>query len=118
MTDRPYMQPNYRDDWEITQVMRRLHEEGRLDEVQDRFWSDERPAEELYDLQSDPHEIDDLAGRSGSAQELERHRNILEHWIRETGDKGQAPEDAAGLKYMFDWWGDKCVNPEYDRFRK
>ena len=35
-----------------------------------------------------------------------------------SGDKGQDPEDAAGLKYMFDWWGDKCVNPEYDRFRK
>ena len=118
MTDRPYMQPNYRDAWEITQVMRRLNAEGRLDEVQDRFWSDDRPAEELYDLQNDPHEIDDLAGRPGYAQELERHRNILAHWIRETGDKGQDPEDAAGLKYMFDWWGDKCVNPEYDRFRK
>jgi arylsulfatase A-like enzyme len=118
LTDRPYMQPNYRDAWEITQTMRKLHAEGGLDVIQDRFWSDERPLEELYDLQNDPHEIDNLAGRPEFVPELERHRNILEHWIRETDDKGQYPEDAANLKYMFDWWGDKCVNPEYDRFRK
>lgn len=41
----------------------------------------------------------------------------LDDWIRETGDKGQYPEDSPNLKYMFDWWGDKCVNPEHDIFR-
>jgi hypothetical protein len=112
------MQPNYRDAWEITQIMRKLHVEGQLDAIQDRFWSDERPAEELYDLQNDPHEIENLAGRSEFEDELIRHRQILEEWIRKTDDKGQYPEDSAGLKYMFDWWGDKCVNPEYDQFRK
>jgi arylsulfatase A-like enzyme len=117
MLDRPYMQPNYRDAWEITRTMRTLHAEGKLDPIQDRFWSDERPGEELYDLETDPHEIDDLADRSEFAGELERHRAILEDWIRATDDKGRYPEDTAGLKYMFDWWGDKCVNPEYDQFR-
>ncbi|MGB2906732.1 MAG: sulfatase [Candidatus Aminicenantaceae bacterium] len=118
LTDRPYMQPNYRDAWEITQTMRTLHAEGRLNAVQDRFWSEERPSEEFYDLQKDPHEIDNLAGRPDVASELERHREILNEWIRATDDKGQYPEDASNLKYMFDWWGDKCVNPEYDRFKK
>jgi hypothetical protein len=111
------MQPNYRDAWEITQAMRRLHAEGKLDPVQDRFWSEERPAEELYDLATDPHEIENLAENPEFADELNRHRSILELWIRETGDKGQYPEDPPGLKYMFDWWGEKCVNPEYDQFR-
>ncbi|MBD3415192.1 MAG: hypothetical protein GF421_12290 [Candidatus Aminicenantes bacterium] len=46
------------------------------------------------------------------------HRKILDKWIRSTGDKGQYPEDKANLKYMFDWWGDRCVNPEYDVFKK
>ena len=118
MLDRPYMQPNYRDEWEITQIMRKLHAEGRLDAIQDRFWSDERPAEELYDLQNDSHEIANLAGHPDYVDELKRHRKILEDWIRKTGDLGQYPEDVPNLKYMFDWWGDKCVNPEYDRFRK
>ena len=117
-SDRPYMQPNYRDTWELTQIMRKLHAEGRLDAIQDRFWSDDRPGEELYDLQNDPHEIENLAGDPKYADELKRHRIILDHWIRKTDDKGQYPEDIANLKYMFDWWGEKCVNPEYDRFRK
>jgi arylsulfatase A-like enzyme len=118
LLDRPYMQPNYRDAWEITQAMRQLHAQGQLDVIQDRFWSEKRPPEELYDLQNDPHEIDNLADRPEFEDELVRHRKILENWIRETDDKGQYPEDTANLKHMFDWWGEKCVNPEYDRFRK
>jgi arylsulfatase A-like enzyme len=118
MLDRPYMQPNYRDAWEITQTIRELHAQSQLDAVQDRFWSEKRPAEELYDLQNDPHETDNLAGLPEFEDELVRHRKILEDWILETGDEGQYPEDAAGLKYIFDWWGKKCVNPEYDQFRK
>lgn len=115
---RPYMQPNYRDEWEITQLMRSLHSEGKLDAVQDRFWAEERPAEELYDLSSDPHEIRNLADEPSFSEELRRRREILENWIRDTDDKGRYPEDTPNLKYMFDWWGEKCVNPEYDIFRE
>lgn len=116
--DRPYMQPNYRDEWDITQLMRKLHTQGKLDAVQDHFWSEERPAEELYDLGNDPHEINNLVEKTAYAAELQRHRNILDHWIDKTNDKGQYPEDKPNLKYMFDWWGEKCVNPEYDIFKK
>ncbi|MFC1540013.1 sulfatase [Gemmatimonadota bacterium] len=115
--DRPWMQPNYRDDWEITQLMRRLHAEGDLDAVQDRFWAGDRPAEELYDLEQDPHEIHNLLGDSDYLETLQYHRSILENWIDATDDKGQYPEDVPNLRYMFDWWGDRCVNPEYDIFR-
>jgi len=118
LTDRPWMQPNYRDDWEITKVMRRLHAEAELDPVQDRFWAGDRPAEELYDLNDDPHEIRNLAEDPALSDELQRHRAILEAWIAETDDKGRYPEDIPNLKYMFDWWGDRCVNPEYDIFRQ
>lgn len=116
-TDRSYMQPNYRDEWEITKMIRKLHAEGKLNPIQDRFWSEERPAEELYDLENDPHEIHNLAHVSSYSEELQGHRNILENWVKETDDKGQYPEDKPNLKYMFDWWGEKCVNPEYDIFR-
>jgi arylsulfatase A-like enzyme len=117
-TDRPYMQPNYRDDWDITQLMRKLHVEGGLNEIQDVFWSKERPKEELYDLENDPHEIHNLAEESSYSIELKRHRNILENWIEESDDKGQYPEDKPNLKYMYNWWGEKCVNSEYDVFKK
>ena len=118
--DRSYMQPNYRDEWEITKLMRKLHAEGKLNAVQDRFWSDERPSEELYDLEKDPHEINNLAFDHDYRDVLIKHRKILTQWIYETDDKGQYPEDSANLKYMLDIWrerGVEPVNPEYDHLR-
>ena len=118
--DRPYMQPNYRDEWEITQLMRRLHAEGKLNDVQDRFWSKERPAEELYDIENDPHEIHNLAFDPRHRSVLMKHRTILSQWIDETDDQGRYPEDSANLKYMLDVWrgrGVEPVNPEYDHLK-
>jgi hypothetical protein len=50
------------------------------------------PAEELYDLQNDPHEIDNLATSSRHATVLNRLRSVLEKWIEETGDQGKTLE--------------------------
>jgi N-sulfoglucosamine sulfohydrolase len=120
MTDKPYMQPNYRDGWETLELMRRMYREGRLNEVQARFWSDERPAEEFYDLQEDPHETINLVHsiKREHAMELARHRDILYRWIIETDDKGRFPESDEALKAVIKRWGDKAVNKEYDRVRK
>lgn len=113
-TDRPYMQPNYRDDWEVTQLMRKAYMNGELNDIQARFWEKERPQEELYDLSKDPDELENLASNSSFSAELKVHRAILEDWITRTDDKGQYPEDVEGLKFMYGIWGEKCVNPEYD----
>ena len=46
-------------------------------------------------------------------------REKLEDWEKETDDKGQYPEDEPNLRFTYERWGDaKCINPEYDRFRK
>ncbi len=113
-TDRPYMQPNYRDDWDITKKIRQMYADGELNELQSRFWSNERPAEELYNLDDDPDEIENLVTNLNYREELERHRKILEDWILQTDDKGQYPENIEGLRFMYEIWGEKCVNPEYD----
>ncbi|MGY1842630.1 sulfatase family protein [Modestobacter sp. SYSU DS0875] len=52
-----------------------------------------KPAEELYDLQEDPHETVDLAGSPEHAEVLDRLRGALDGWIEEYGDLGQVPED-------------------------
>ena len=43
-----------------TRVWEQLHKEGKLNAVQDKFWNP-KPPEELFDLQSDPDEVVNLA---------------------------------------------------------
>ena len=119
MTDRPYMQPQYRDDRESLKVLKQLYREGKLNAVQARFVGDERLAEELYDLQNDPHETENLvhSWKREHAMALGRLRTILHRWIVETDDKGRFPESDEALKAVVDRWGDKAVCPEYNRVR-
>ncbi|MHC4699506.1 MAG: sulfatase/phosphatase domain-containing protein, partial [Planctomycetota bacterium] len=117
-TDRPYLQPQYRDAWPVMTTWKRLHAEGKLTPEAAAFAGNERPAEELYDLESDPHEVRNLAGDPRYAAQLRRHRNILKKWMKETDDKGQHPESTEGLLQVMYRWGDKCVNPEYERVRR
>ena len=113
LPDRPYMQSSYKDSWTVSIKMREMMAAGEMNEAQRVFFSDDRPPEELYDLQNDPHEIHNLAGDSRFAETLNRHRTLLDHWIEQTGDHGQTPESLLGLRCVLARWGDKCVNPEY-----
>lgn len=119
MTDRAYLQSNYRDDWETIKLLKSLYKEGKLNEVQSHFVSDYRPAEELYDLQEDPHETNNLVHsyKREHAIELAKHRDILYKWIIDTDDKGRFPETDEALKAVIDRWGDNAVNKEYNRVR-
>ncbi len=116
-TDRPYMQLNYRHGREYMVRMDELFAQGKLSDVQARFWSNYRPAEELYDLNNDPHEISNLASHPTYRKQLEQLRAQMDQWIAETDDKGQYPEDIPNLHFTFERWGEKCINPEYDQFR-
>lgn len=119
MTDKPYMQPQYRDDREYMKVCRRLYAEGKLDEVQSKLWSENRPAEELYDLVNDPYETNNLVHsfEREHQMELAKHRDILYKWILETDDQGRFPETDEALNAVIDRWEDKAVNKEYKRVR-
>ena len=50
-------------------------------------------------------------------KQLERHRRLLDEWVKETGDQGLKTESDPGLLAVLKRWGEKCVNPEYDRVR-
>lgn len=117
MTDRPYCQPQYRDNRDYMVRMRQLYKEGKLTKEQAWFWAENRPAEEFYDLNKDPHETKNLADDPAYRDKLLKLRNILEKWIEETDDKGQYPESQAGLKAVLKQWKGRCVNPEYDGLR-
>lgn len=117
MTDRPFMQPQYRDGRSYVEVPRQLYKDGKLDAVQSFMWSENRVPEEFYDLENDPHETVNLVDDPKHAEELRRHRAILEKWAEETDDKGQYPESIASLRGVLKRWNKQAVNPEYEKAR-
>lgn len=93
---RPYLQPNrYKDGKPIIKAMRQLHAEGKLNKAQALIMAETRPAEELYDLQADPYELNNLATNPDAQTTLGQMRQALDAWILKTNDKGRFPETEA-----------------------
>ncbi len=116
-TDRPALPRDYRAGQEFCKVLAQMHADGALTDEQSHILRTPRPAEELYDLAADPNELHNLAADPACADTLAELRATLDGWIAETGDKGQYPESAPSLRTALARWGDRCINPEYDRVR-
>ena len=98
----------------VKPLMRELHKNGQLaDHLLDLMKP--FPDEILYDTQSDPYELYNLASSDEHQSALVRLRTTLETWEKETGDRGaipEAPEIVAPFeKEMHDWFG----TPEWYR---
>jgi arylsulfatase A-like enzyme len=91
---RPALQPNaYKDAKPIVRRLRELHEQGKLDELQERLlFAPERAPEELYDLQADPRELRNLAADPAHASTLADLRGRLDAWMKDSGDRGAESE--------------------------
>lgn len=100
---RPHAQRNqYKDGKEISRHSRELFGSSKLNELQARFYQPTRPAEELYDLENDPYEINNLATNPKYKKELSVLRAQLYRWMAETNDPGLIPEpylEELGKKY-------------------
>lgn len=96
LPNRPYLQPcDYKDHKSWMLKLRALDQHGKLNAAQKRVTAKTRPAEELYDLVSDPFEVNNLAGDKTCAAKLEELRTLLSSWEKETGDHGVHPESEA-----------------------
>jgi len=93
MPHRPAMQSsNYSEQTPIRQELRRLDAAGQLDGPQRVLLARNKPAEELYDVQADPYELNNLAGSAEHRDTLERLRTALRQWMIDTRDTGLLPE--------------------------
>ncbi len=82
---------------------------GKLKPEQRDIFLKPRPAEELYRVSKDPHQIANLAANPENSPVLEEARALLERWTTETGDS--IPEDITNDRQ--DAYGKK--NPEHQR---
>lgn len=82
---------NYMFETPTTQIWKRLYDEGKLDPPKTYFW-EPKPAEELYDLETDRDEVNNLAQSDSHQAILNQLRTALDTWIDDVRDVGFLPE--------------------------
>ena len=69
-----------------------------------------RPAEELYDLQTDPDQLKNVAGDPERNAAKTRLRRMLDEWMRTTGDPRATTDDDRWDRYPY--YGQPAKEPE------
>jgi len=78
--------------------LRRVAKEGKMTPAVQLFMAEKKPVEEFYDLQKDPHEINNLAADPAQKENINRFRKAHTTWISETRDLGLIPEPEMVLR--------------------
>ncbi len=77
-------------------VLKELHAAGKLNAAQALFMAAQRPQEEFYDLQTDPHEVKNLVDSPAQKARVQQFAKRLDQWMIETKDQGgraESPEE-------------------------
>ncbi len=93
---------SYREQMPMMQELRRLYRAGKLNEQQALWMKPTKPEEELYDLENDPYELNNLVSQSDLNDTLVHLRKVLDEWIVETNDLGRIPEEELIAKWLPD----------------
>ena len=85
------LQNNYRYRMLAYSQWRKMHAEGKLNGAQRAFF-EAKPVEALYDLEADPHEVNNLATDPQHARTLVQLRKRLRSWLDEKHDLSAYPD--------------------------
>jgi hypothetical protein len=85
------LQNNYRYKQSAFAEWRMLYQQGKLNRQQSQFF-EIQPAESLYDLQADPHEVNNLAAAPEHHETLLKLRGLLQQRMRGMPDLSLLPE--------------------------
>ena len=90
MPERAYCQYNeYKEKrYPTLAVLNAMHQEGTLSPVQSRFMAAQKPAEELYDLKTDPWETKNLINEASLQKTADTMRQALQTWQEDMRDEG------------------------------
>ena len=89
-----FLHTQYRDQMPIMQELYRLHDENQLTAVQAQWFRESKPQEELFDLETDPHEINNLANDPKYSEKLKELRDACTQWVDDIDDKNLGAENA------------------------
>ncbi len=92
----------YRKQMPMMQKMRDMFITGELNAVQSQWFNTPKPTEELYDLQNDPYELENLVDKPELQDTLVHLRTVLNNWIKETNDLGKIPEKELIKEWLTD----------------
>ena len=92
--DKAYYLPlPYREQMPIMQELLRLNEQGKLNPNQEQWFRQQKPLEELFDVENDPHELQNLAEDPAYSDKLNELRTELDSWLSGFEDLGFKPEE-------------------------
>jgi len=86
MPEKPYTQFNQYilDEYPTLTALKEHHSAGKLNPTQSLFMAERKPNVEFYDLEKDPHEINNLAADSVLQADRTRLVKLLDRWIAST----------------------------------
>ena len=82
----------YRRQMVLMRHLNSLHLNGELSKEHDLWFRVPKLKEELYDLENDPFELNNLSNTKDYEEELNKLSNVLDMWLEEIDDLGRIPE--------------------------
>lgn len=87
-----YLPIDYREKIPTMQELLRLHDQGKLNEIQMQWFRDNKPREELFDCKVDPYELNNLAESPEYKEKLNELSLEMDRWLKVIDDKPNLPE--------------------------
>ncbi|MFP4379106.1 MAG: sulfatase [Candidatus Sumerlaeia bacterium] len=108
----------YRNRHPIFQELWKMNREGKLKENPELavLFEGSRRAEELYDTQKDPYELNNLVDNPHYAQDLERLRVVLDNWRHHYDRWGETDEVEMVRRWYPDGFQPRTVTPIFIPF--
>lgn len=87
-----YLPLSYREQMPIMQEMLRMRDAGELNDIQAQWFRASKAEEELFDVDNDPYELNNLAADPEYRDKLAELSQEMDSWMSLIDDKGLMPE--------------------------